>query len=307
MVNDWLQKISPYPHVIGHGPARIGWVEPPRYIVDHELVMFSKGEIWININGEEFICKQDSFIIVPPGVEHASANRQKSKSHRYWIHFDWLFTKPLDDLRVWSFLPARFEKSQIRYAPQFVPNTILYGQISSKNYTWELFDRLCQRWNQGDNLDRLSCRGLLLELLILLLGAGHRISEENDNSLRLARRMRQLLTSASDIGISEMPSLPEIFSDFGRSYPHLCRIFHSTYGISPVEYINAIRIERAKLLLRDTNMPIVEIAKRVGFDNPAYFSRMFRKISGKSPSKFSASPTSKRNVKVAIDRRRSSV
>lgn len=287
MENGWLQKISPCPHIIGHGTARIGWIEPPRYIVDHELVMFSKGETWMSVAGQEFVCSQDSFIIVPPGVEHVSANRKKSKGHRHWIHFDWVFMGPFEDLRVWSFLPARFEENQLRYAPEFIPESILHGQISSPSYIWELFERLCQRWNQGNNLDRMSCRGLLLELLILLLGSDRVGAEERNTTLRLAGRMRQLLTSAADMNVSEMPSLPEIFADLGRSYHHLCRIFRSTYAISPIEYVNALRIERAKLLLRDTNLPIANIAQRVGFDNPAYFSRVFKKLAGTSPAQFS--------------------
>lgn len=286
MINDWLQKISPCPHVIGHGPARIGWVEPPRYIVDHELVMFSQGETWINIAGQEYTCEKDTFIIVPPGTEHVSANRQKSRGHRHWIHFDWIFSGQLEDLRVWSFLPARFKESQIKYAPNFIPAGILHGKIASPSYTWELSERLCQRWNQGNSLDRISCRGLLLELLILLLGYDKTMADEKEQTIQMAGRIRQLLTNAADYSITEMPSLPEILNDLGRSYPHLCRVFNSTYGISPIEYINALRIERAKLLLRDTKLTITDIAKKVGFDNPAYFSRIFKKITGIPPVDF---------------------
>jgi len=62
----------------------------------------------------------------------------------------------------------------------------------------------------------------------------------------------------------------------GFSYAHLCRIFHASFGLTPVEYRNTARLEQAKTLLRDTSLTIAEIAYRAGFQDPAYFTRQFR-------------------------------
>ena len=50
------------------------------------------------------------------------------------------------------------------------------------------------------------------------------------------------------------------------------------------DYLIRIRMEKAKLLLKKTDLKMYEIASRVGYDNPAYFSVAFKRYYGKSPS-----------------------
>jgi len=67
---------------------------------------------------------------------------------------------------------------------------------------------------------------------------------------------------------------------------HLSRIFRRELGISPWDYLNRYRIKQAKELLTNTQDSITSVALRVGFNDPAYFSRVFRKQVGQSPSTF---------------------
>lgn len=291
MIDNWLQKISPCQHIVGHEVEHVGWVEPPRYIYDHELVMFSSGEIWMEIDGGNFHCEKDSFIIVPPGKVHSSVNRTSRPAHRHWIHFDWSFQKVAANTPIWTFLPAKPDTEKFRLAPEYTPNEILQGQITTPKYTWELFDRLNRRWNEGSCYDRLTCRGLLLELLLGLLSGEKSVTDEKTPKLHIAQRTRRLLEKYSEIPVNQAPALPKFLYDLGCSYPHICREFRKAYGSTPVEYINALRIERAKLLLHDTNLPIIEVARRVGFDTPAYFSRVFKKVTGINPIKFVNPPS----------------
>lgn len=64
---------------------------------------------------------------------------------------------------------------------------------------------------------------------------------------------------------------------------YLSHIFNKYIGKSIVDYINEIRIEKAKMLLDMTNRPITEIALSVGFNNPSYFSQVFKHYLGCSP------------------------
>ena len=57
-------------------------------------------------------------------------------------------------------------------------------------------------------------------------------------------------------------------------------------GHTPVEYRNNIRINAARSLLLNTNLPIAAIALRCGFDDPYYFSRIFKKLEGMSPREY---------------------
>lgn len=71
------------------------------------------------------------------------------------------------------------------------------------------------------------------------------------------------------------------------SKPHLFRLFKSELGMSPMEYRNSIRIERAKLLLADGECTVGEIAAMLGFDGSYYFSRLFKAQTGMTPSRYS--------------------
>jgi AraC-like DNA-binding protein len=57
-------------------------------------------------------------------------------------------------------------------------------------------------------------------------------------------------------------------------------------GISPMQYVQHLRLEEAKRLLRSTDLPIAEIAEQVGFADALYFSRLIHRESGVSPSLF---------------------
>lgn len=69
----------------------------------------------------------------------------------------------------------------------------------------------------------------------------------------------------------------------GVTESYLSKIFHEEVGISPWEYLTRFRVNYAKELLSDTEIPVTLIASRVGFEDPAYFSRVFHKYTGYSP------------------------
>lgn len=62
--------------------------------------------------------------------------------------------------------------------------------------------------------------------------------------------------------------------------------FKEWSGTSPVKYKNGMRIAAARSLLSNSNLSVTEIAAEVGFDDPYYFSRIFKKLTGKSPRGF---------------------
>ncbi|TYA84205.1 helix-turn-helix domain-containing protein [Seonamhaeicola marinus] len=70
------------------------------------------------------------------------------------------------------------------------------------------------------------------------------------------------------------------------STDHFSRIFQQNFGMRPLKYILTKRIERAQLLLLTTNDSLQKISEKTGFHNPSYFSRFFKKTTGKSPGKF---------------------
>lgn len=80
----------------------------------------------------------------------------------------------------------------------------------------------------------------------------------------------------------------EYYADYchlstGRFY----HIFKAATGVTPVEYINKIRIEKAKEILCHTNSTVSETAELTGFSDQNYFGRVFKRYVGTSPKKFS--------------------
>lgn len=69
----------------------------------------------------------------------------------------------------------------------------------------------------------------------------------------------------------------------GVSEAHFARSFRDAFGVPPHRYLLTRRIERAKTLLRDTDLPILEIAFETGWNSLGTFGRVFRDITGESP------------------------
>lgn len=72
----------------------------------------------------------------------------------------------------------------------------------------------------------------------------------------------------------------------GMSVSWFIRSFRQYAGTTPMQYIVSIRIANAQILLETTNYNVTEIGRIVGYDNPLYFSRIFKKQKGASPSEY---------------------
>ncbi len=70
----------------------------------------------------------------------------------------------------------------------------------------------------------------------------------------------------------------------GVSQAHFARAFKTAFGLPPHRYLLTRRIERAAALLRDTDLPIIEIAMATGWNSLGTFGRIFRDITGASPT-----------------------
>ena len=67
---------------------------------------------------------------------------------------------------------------------------------------------------------------------------------------------------------------------------HLGKLFKKTYKMTPMQFLTNERIFHAKQLLHDTDLPITEVALRVGYNSPAYFTSVFKKAVGQTPSAY---------------------
>jgi AraC-like DNA-binding protein len=98
--------------------------------------------------------------------------------------------------------------------------------------------------------------------------------------------LRRLLRAKDrmDAASHEAWPVPRLAQVSGVSEAHFARSFKVAFGVPPHRYLLTRRIERATTLLRDTGLPIVEIAFQTGWSSLGTFGRTFRDITGESPS-----------------------
>jgi transcriptional regulator GlxA family with amidase domain len=80
--------------------------------------------------------------------------------------------------------------------------------------------------------------------------------------------------------------LKQVSHASGLSLRHFMRLFRSEVGMTPLQYLNRYRVEQAKQLLLSSDKTMEQIARLAGASNQNYFSFLFRKLTGKSPSEY---------------------
>jgi AraC-like DNA-binding protein len=116
----------------------------------------------------------------------------------------------------------------------------------------------------------------------------------------LAQHKRDIVNPALDSAIDHMMkqaiqfltlqftqpiSIAHMSNMLGYHRTHLCKLFRQTTGLSPMQYLLKIRMQRAELLLA-SSMTIDQVASSVGYSDALYFSKKFRKWQGLSPSEY---------------------
>lgn len=81
-------------------------------------------------------------------------------------------------------------------------------------------------------------------------------------------------------------SLSRLAREAGLSEFHFCRAFKASTGYAPSRYFIRLRIEKARRLLRETAMSVIEIGQEVGYSSPSHFAQVFRREAGVAPTEY---------------------
>lgn len=124
----------------------------------------------------------------------------------------------------------------------------------------------------------------LSQVILHRLGriAGQRASTPNHGE-RLSRRQAQRVIDFLQANVAKSLTLSDLAALCGVSQYHFARAFKNTVGIPPYRYQVMLRIERAKVLLKSTRLPIVDIAMTVGYESTSSFTRAFKTEVGVAP------------------------
>ena len=293
MDRSWLNKICPVPSpappdftrksLCGCEEHSRGWVEARRVIYDHELILIESGEF--DLECEDRLVKLEAlqFFIVPPGVWHSTSCRLPGRRH--FLHFDWEWVRVREGSPVMTFFPAHPQTEFLRRAPERIPSGWIEGKIEEPERVFALMDRLRGMLDSRQSHEMIAARGVLLELLLRLLDENPRVQQRVRHSEELAYRVRACLDGMVSTPSGEQ-AVCAALEALGFSYAHLSRVFRQQYGVTPVGYLHSMRIERAKQLLKQTDLKVFAVASSVGYADSVYFSRLFKRHTGISPARF---------------------
>lgn len=282
---NWLRWISPeIDGSIGSRHFPLGVINPWRILYDFELFMFSDGDAVFFIDDDEHPCPDGSFLIVPPGHRHISHAVSPSGVIVHWAHFRWE-SRQRRDVRMGALvLPSSFEDDKMVETSFDLPSGILRGEVGGRT-VYDLHERAAVARRSGYLRDELIANSLFHQELIELL-ARDVATRTRRRSERLAERTLERLRTLAARPVRECPNVKDWLEELGVSYFHQARVFKQAYGTSPYEYVNAIRLERAKRCLVVENMLVRETAEALGFDDVSYFVRFFRRETGATPGAY---------------------
>ncbi|MFD2611675.1 AraC family transcriptional regulator [Paenibacillus gansuensis] len=229
-----------------------------------------QGEGTLEINGiKHQLQKGCVYHISPPGSSLIFSTNATNPLLYIAVHFDYRLIQ-WEGMELLSKEPA---------GALPLPHVLTTEEDS---WTKEKFQQLQDGWNEKQPGYEWRCRALLVKLLSEV--------EKRQHSASLALlRSEQSMRGAMEHVHSQFKhpkSRLQMARECSMSISNFSLLFKRISGYSYVSYINKIRMERAKSLLRNGIAPINEIAYEVGYSDPLYFSRLFSRETGMSPREY---------------------
>lgn len=242
------------------------WQGHTHYLAVHDITL-ADGEVSI---GSEVSANcsdlRDRLTFVPAGLRVYGWSKLVGPDHGYTA----LFFDP-------DLAEAEFERPLLSIGLR----PLLYFENAQLSQTLRRVYRLVSVEEEDDPL-MAETLGLLAVLqLYPSLGLSNEPAK-GQLSIVQQQRIRDFVEAHLDTGIA----LTDLARTAGLSRFHFARSFSRTYGRSPHQYVLMRRIGLAASFLASSNLPIADIAKRVGFSSQARLSTAFRRMTGRTPSLF---------------------
>lgn len=153
----------------------------------------------------------------------------------------------------------------------------------------QLLSLLMKEVQDGNPCGQIYVESLTHALAIryLFLGGKEEESPEirSNNSALPSHVLKRVLEYIRNNAESEL-SLISLAKEAGYSRGHFLKMFHKTTGMTPHRYILNVRIDRAKELLKNTEMGLIDVAALCGFSNHAHLTQVFRRFTSVTPSDY---------------------
>ena len=280
--------------LVGHIAFKNPWIHFSRKASEYILYIVKNGDLYIREGQQEYALKKGDMLILQPDLPHVGF--RESSCDYYYFHFTHPQISQLDDIHLDSIIKDTIIKrklmltsdilsdlphnSSICYVPKYfhIKNETFYMHLLS-----ETLEDSHKRYENNRNL--ISCRlqNLLIKISWDFLNEQMELSETSFSKafikarsiLNYFEREYQKKITSSDI--------EELFES---NYIYLNRVFCRMTGHSILNYLNMVRINKAKELIETTPIKFSEIGYLVGINDQYYFSKMFKKYSGMTPTQY---------------------
>lgn len=161
--------------------------------------------------------------------------------------------------------------------------------IHYKDFVFEAFDELYELWFDAIHSPP-EVMDLVSESLILYtlsrIGSRKLGGERREKSTPSSANVSLIKAYIDDNFANPMLNCESIASYFCYNKKYISTLFKKSFQIGISEYINVVRINSACLLMKERGQSVGEIASAVGFNDPLYFSKVFKRRTGQSPKQF---------------------
>ncbi|QOD61959.1 AraC family transcriptional regulator [Polaribacter haliotis] len=258
LVNSLLvTDIGYYPNAYKHYRKRKG-------ISQNILIYCIDGEGWVEIDGKNQQITKNEYIIISAETSHKYGANNNNPWSIYWIHFI-----------------GNKAKSLINHPNKKIPLNLTANSRFTDRIL--LFEEIFNNLEMGYSKDNLEYANICLWHMLgsLRYLSQFRKVKEIQSSDRITKSISYMREH-----LNEKISLENLAKDAKLSVSQFCTLFKKKTEISPLNYLTHLKIQKACSLLDFTDLKVNEIAVKVGYSDPFYFSRVFTKTMGKSPKNY---------------------
>lgn len=230
-----------------------------------EMYYLMKGNVDYYVDDRVYNVSPGCFVIISPGVFHRTQTISETRE-RILINFD---------IEMISEKARALLDECLRETMLCIPET---NRLAIEN----LLAKLENEYGSYQKNKEVLLEAYLTELLALVNRYSKREIKNVDTVDKIVIEVAEYINN----NYNQKLTLKEISRRFNISDAYLSRKFKSVIGTELNNYIQFIRVEKAKELLRQTSMSVTKVSEQCGFDDSNYFSVVFKRLEGCSPNNY---------------------
>jgi|GEM_PF-4832072 len=253
-----------------------------RQSVVSSFIYLIEGKGSITIGSTVYACKQENLLYIPPGVPHLFHADPLQPMVHASIYFDWISSKPrTGDMSLFHYGPSSPPAANCSPAIRFQDIPAIPAKLHVPKHTraMEMYLGLIESIEQTQEEAKLYRRAAFEQFIAEMASLWRNPTLKND------RRIRTVMYQMREFPQNNV-SLDHWAAQLGISASYLHKLFIREIGMSPHAYALQCKLERAKKMLRETNLSVTAITDHLGFTSIHYFSRLFTNNFGESPTAY---------------------